>query len=147
MRFIMHVVEFTLPTPTPLDRRFRLEPHLRGATARIFEPGDKEDITSPLWNNRTHKWHLSVRTDGIGVLTITPVSRIAAILLLGRQSEVLGAVTHTLTRPVRHVLAGTQLIDGDGTQVTTVFKAVCALEDSDRLMRWIADSHPRKIFR
>lgn len=144
----MHIVEFTLAIPTPLHRKFRLEPHLRGATARIFEPGDREDITSPLWNNRTHKWQLTVRTDGIGVLTITPVSQIASILLLGRRgAETLGAVTHTITRPVRHVLAGTQLIDGDGTQVTTVFKAVCALEDNDRLMRWVMDSHPRRIFR
>lgn len=144
----MHVVEFTLAIPTPLNKKFRLEPHLRGATARIFEPGDREDITSPLWNNRTHKWQLSVRTDGIGVLTITPVSQIASILLLRRRgTEMLGAVTHTLTRPVRHVLAGTQLMEGDKAQVTTVFKAVCALEDNDRLMRWVMDSHPRRIFR
>ena len=143
----MHVVEFILPTPILYTRGFRLESHLRGATARIFEPGDHEDITSPLWNNRTHRWDLTVRKDGVGVLTITPVSRVAAILLVGRRSEMLGAVTHTLTRPVRHVLAGTQLADGDEPQVTNVFKAVCALRDDDKLMRWISASHPRRIFR
>lgn len=143
----MNIVEFTLQTPTPFDRRFRLDHHLRGAVARVFEPGDQADITSPLWNNRTHTWHLGVRADGVGVLTITPVSRISAILLLGRRSEMLSAVTHTLSRPVRHVLAGSQLVGGDMSRVTMVFKAVCALDDRDKLMQKIIDARPRRVFR
>ncbi len=146
---MLSFVEFSLARPTPLRSGFDLRHHLRGATARIFEPGDREDITSPLWNNQTHRWLLNVRSDNVGVLTIKPVAKIAFITVFSSKAKLaqLSEITHTLREPAKHLLMGTQIHHGREARVATIFKAVCALTDDDPLMRWVMDSGPRKISR
>ncbi len=141
---MLNVVELALSEPVFYDQSFQLHRCLRGATARIFEPGDADDITSRRWINKTHQWLLHVRrSDGIGVLTIQPLAHNASIAVtsMDGKTQDLASVVHVLNRPNVHLLIGSEY----GIETPLVFKAVCALGDDHPLMQWVRDSGPRKI--
>jgi hypothetical protein len=140
---MLRIVEFELAEPALFYRDFQLPRHLGGATARIFEPGESDDITSTLWQHRTHQWLLTVRQDGVGVLTILPLTNDSSITFMGlhERAQRLTSVTHVLNRPQMHLLMGSEL----GVETPLVFKAVGALNEDHSLMQWVRSSGPRRI--
>lgn len=112
----MKLFEVELMKPLSLPNAPRLEeilPNIGRYRFREWAAGEsREDITSTAWRQPSHRWLLSRRSDGVGVLQIVPVSRDAVISVTERRAgrerhEELGEVTYLLDRPRKmHLLVG-----------------------------------------
>lgn len=140
---MLNVVEFSLREPVAVYPFFHLPWHLNGATARVFEAGDAMDITDARLPNQTHQWHLRVRRDGVGVLTIRPNTERSSVLIASRSQcpERVREITHILNHTSTHLLMG---MDQRRFR-PVVFKAVCALPQDHTLMQWIMNSGPQRM--
>jgi hypothetical protein len=89
-------------------------------------PG-RYDITDLRWNNPSHEWSLTVRSNGTGILRIDPTVEDAAIAQLGIPGEFLQVSTVLQQKSRPAVLMGNQYVVGGTRHV--IFKMLEYVRD------------------